>query len=79
MSKKQNQKPADQNSGRAWMKNWRSNRWIKGLALYATMVCVSTCAIFFLEHATMVHAIRTALVAAVGKSVAASWIVQLFD
>lgn len=49
------------------------------LALYVTMVAVSTCAIYFLEHASLVNAFRTALVAAVGKTIAASWVSSLFD
>ncbi len=51
----------------------------KTVALYATMVVVSTCAIFLLEHATILNAFRTALVAAVGKTVAASWVTGYFD
>ena len=58
---------------------WRSNRFVKAAALYLSMVIVSTTTIFWLEHATLLHALRTALIAAVGKSVAASWVVQIFD
>lgn len=58
---------------------WKSSRYAKAVTLYLTMVVVSTMAIFFLEHATLLHALRTALVAAVGKSLAANWVVQMFD
>jgi hypothetical protein len=64
---------------RSYFAGWRSNRVFRAVALYSAMVVVSTIAIFFLEHATLVNAIRTALVAAIGKSVAASWVVQMFD
>jgi len=51
----------------------------KTLAMYATMVAVSTCAIFLLEHATLAGAFRTALVAAVGKTFAANWVCSAFE
>ena len=51
----------------------------KTLAMYCTMVVVSTVAIFLLEHATVLSAFRTALVAAIGKTIAASWVTTLFE
>ena len=48
-------------------------------ALYVTMVMVSTLAIFFLEHAPLICAFRTALVAAIGKTVAANWVSSFFN
>ena len=51
----------------------------KSLAMYATMVVVSTGAIFLLEHASLLSAFRTALVAAVGKTLAANWVSGIFD
>jgi len=57
----------------------RSQRLKKTVALYATMVFVSTWAIFFLEHASIVGALRTALVAAVGKTFAATWVTSFFE
>lgn len=51
----------------------------KMLAMYATMVTVSTVAIFLLEHVTFSNAIRTALVAAVAKTFAANWVSALFQ
>lgn len=53
--------------------------WLKLGVMYFTMVAVSTSAIFFLEHATLLNAFRTALVAAIGKTVAANWVSGLFD
>ncbi len=60
-------------------KNWRSRKSVKAGALYLTMVIVSTIAIYFLEHATFLNAVRTALVAAVGKTFAAYWVSGIFD
>ena len=54
-------------------------RLARVIALYATMVLVSTIAIYFLEHASVFSAIRTALVAAIGKTVAATWVSHLFS
>ncbi len=54
-------------------------RFKKTLAMYATMVTVSTFAIFFLEHVTLYNAVRTALVAAVAKTFAANWVTGLFQ
>ena len=54
-------------------------RVAKVVTLYATMVVVSTLAIYFLEHATVVNAVRTALVAAIGKTFAANWVSSLFN
>ena len=51
----------------------------KVIAMYATMVLVSTIAICFLEHASVLSALRTALVAAIGKTVAATWVSHLFS
>ncbi len=58
---------------------FRKKRFKKTLAMYVTMVAVSTCAIFFLEHATLAGAFRTALVAAIGKTFAANWVSSVFD
>jgi hypothetical protein len=58
---------------------WRSRKLVKMVALYFTMVCVSTIAIYFLEHSSLLNAFRTALVAAVGKTVAANWVSGIFD
>lgn len=44
----------------------------KTFALYFTMVLVSTLAIYFLEHASLLNAIRTAFIAAIGKTFAAT-------
>lgn len=54
-------------------------RLAKIVAMYATMVVVSTLAIYFLEHASVLSAFRTALVAAIGKTVAATWVSHLFS
>lgn len=59
--------------------SWRSRKYIKTLAMYFTMVCVSTIAIFLLEHSTFFNAFRTALVAAIGKTFAANWVSGIFD
>lgn len=59
--------------------HWRSSRRVRLMALYLTMVAVSTCAIYFLEHVTLVNAFRTALVAAIGKTLAAHWVTGFFD
>ncbi len=56
-----------------------SSRLKKTLVMYAVMVAVSTTAIFFLEHSSLVNAFRTALVAAVGKTIAANWVSGLFE
>jgi len=58
---------------------WRSRKLFKTIAMYITMVCVSTVAICLLEHASVFNAFRTALVAAVGKTVAANWVSGIFD
>ena len=58
---------------------WRSRRPLKMLAMYLTMVTVSTFTIYMLEHASLFSAFRTALVAAVGKTVAANWVSGIFD
>lgn len=58
---------------------WRSRKLAKTLAMYVSMVAVSTFAIYLLEHATLVNAFRTALVAAVGKTIAANWVSGIFD
>lgn len=57
----------------------KPRRMLKFVSLYATMVAVSTCAIFILEHATVYNAFRTALVAAVGKTFAANWVSSFFE
>jgi len=59
--------------------SWRSRKSVKTLAMYCSMVTVSTLAIFFLEHATLVNAFRTALVAAIAKTFAANWVSGIFD
>ena len=57
-----------------------SKRLLKKTAvMYLAMVLVSTCAIYFLEHATILNAVRTALVAAVGKTFAANWVASWFE
>jgi hypothetical protein len=58
---------------------WRSCKLVKTLAMYLTMVVVSTTAIYLLEHASLFCAFRTALVAAVGKTFAANWVSGLFN
>ncbi|MFK7770454.1 MAG: hypothetical protein AB8B55_24805 [Mariniblastus sp.] len=60
-------------------RSWRARKSLKMLALYCTMVCVSTVAIFLLEHATLTNAFRTAIVAAIGKTLAASWVSGIFE
>ena len=50
----------------------------KIIAIYITMVVVSTLTIFFLEDASLVSAFRTALVAAIGKTIAANWVSSFF-
>ena len=57
----------------------RKSLWQKSVAMYCAMVAVSTLAIFFLEHATIANAFRTALVAAIGKTLAANWVTQFFQ
>ena len=59
--------------------SWRSGRLAKTVTMYAAMVVVSTCAITLLEHVSLVNAFRTALVAAIGKTLAANWVSGLFD
>ena len=51
----------------------------KTAVMYVTMVAVSTVAIFFLEHVTILNAFRTAVVAAIGKTVAANFVSGYFD
>ena len=58
---------------------WRSCKWVRTFAMYAVMVAVSTFAIHWLEHATLVHALRTALVAAIAKTFAANWVSGIFE
>ena len=55
-----------------------SRRWQRMIAMYVTMVIVSTLAIHFLEHASWIGAFRTAVVAAIGKTVAANWVSDFF-
>jgi hypothetical protein len=57
----------------------KKSRWKKCVAMYAAMVVVSTFAIHFLEHASLFNAFRTALVAAVGKTIAANWVSGIFE
>ena len=57
----------------------RKKRITKLAAMYLTMVIVSSLAIYFLEHASIFSAVRTALVAAIGKTVAATWVSSLFN
>lgn len=64
---------------RAVATGWRSRKLIKMLAMYVTMVVVSTTAIYLLEHASLVNSFRTALVAAIGKTLAANWVSGIFD
>lgn len=59
--------------------SWRSRKSVKVLAMYCSMVTVSTMAIFFLEHSTLVNAFRTALVAAIAKTFAANWVSGIFE
>ena len=62
--------------------NQKNASWLslkKTLAMYLTMVCVSTLAIYLLEHASILSAMRTAVVAAIGKTIAANWVVSLFQ
>lgn len=59
--------------------SWRSKRLVKVFAMYCSMVTVSTLAIYFLEHASMFNAFRTALVAAIAKTFAANWVSGIFD
>jgi hypothetical protein len=59
--------------------SWRSRKSLKIIAMYCTMVCVSTIAIHFLEHASLFNSFRTALVAAIGKTVAANFVCGIFD
>ncbi len=61
------------------VKSWRSRKSLKTVAMYCTMVAVSTLAICFLEHTSMLNAFRTALVAAIGKTIAANWVSGIFD
>ncbi len=56
-----------------------TNRLKRTVAMYFAMVAVSTCTIFMLEHVSLTNAFRTALVAAVGKTIAANWVSSLFD
>ena len=58
---------------------WRSRKLFKILTMYFTMVCVSTIAIYWLEHSTLINAFRTAIVAAIGKTLAANWVSGIFD
>ena len=59
--------------------SWRNRKLLKTIAMYCTMVTVSTMAIYLLEHASLVSAFRTALVAAIGKTFAANWVAGIFD
>lgn len=65
--------------GRDPSRNWRSRKLLKTVAMYCAMVIVSTMAIYMLEHASLPGAFRTALVAAIGKTVAANWVAGIFD
>ncbi len=58
---------------------WRSRKSLRMIAMYLTMVTVSTFAIYMLEHASLFNAFRTALVAAIGKTFAANWVSGIFD
>ncbi len=57
----------------------KTKAWRKFLVMYLVMVAVSTSAIWLLEHASIFSAFRTATVAAVGKTFAATWVSALFD
>ena len=57
----------------------RKSRWQRSVVMYCAMVAVSTAAIFFLEHATIANAFRTAVVAAIGKTLAANWVTEFFQ
>lgn len=59
--------------------SWKSNRVAKTAAMYCAMVAVSTVTIYWLEHSALISAFRTAMVAAVGKTIAATWVSGLFD
>ena len=59
--------------------DWRSRKSVKMFAMYGVMVAVSTAAIFFLEHASLTNAFRTALVAAIAKTFAANWVSGIFE
>jgi hypothetical protein len=56
-----------------------AKRWQRTVAMYFAMVAVSTCTIFLLEHVSLMNAFRTALVAAIGKTIAANWVASMFD
>ena len=56
----------------------KNGKWKKTVVMYCTMVAVSTIAICWLEHASCLNAFRTALVAAVGKTIAATWVSEWF-
>ena len=59
-------------------KNGKSNIR-KFFAVYGTMVVVGTLTIAFLEHTSFLCAFRTALIAAVGKTVAVSVVGSCFE
>jgi len=64
------------------MKKTKKNRAVrikKALAIYGTMVVVSTLTIAFLEHTSIASAFRTALVAALGKTIAVSFVGSYFE
>lgn len=57
----------------------KKNRVKKALAVYGTMVIVGTLTIAFLEHSSFFCAFRTALVAAIGKTIAVSFVGSYFE
>ena len=73
--KKKRRKPAKPEK----KKTWRSKKSVKLVAMYCTMVAVSTLVIVIFEHSSILSAVRTALVAAIGKTLAANWVSGVFD
>ena len=51
----------------------------KTVTMYLVMVAVSTLIIFWLEHASIESAFRTAMVAAIAKTFAANWVSGIFE
>ncbi len=69
--------PSDTKAASAF--SLRSKRLRKTMVMYTVMVAVSTGTIFWLEHASLLSAFRTAMVAAIGKTFAANWVSGFFE
>ena len=76
MDKETDKEEAGKDTEARW---WMRKSFKRAVALYGTMVFVSTLTIFFFEHSTVLSALRTALVAAIAKTFAATWVTGFFE